>query len=112
MNIRDSIIGYYNCRLYPAGYNIIICRTDLRQIKSTIPGDMISQRSLRKNMLTATKITSISMTVTIGVDRIVISGANVVQIAGDANYDGNVNVGDAVYLINYVLRGGPVPCCP
>lgn len=28
---------------------------------------------------------------------------------GDANSDGNVNVGDAVYLVNYVFRNGPRP---
>ena len=28
---------------------------------------------------------------------------------GDANYDGTVNVGDAVYLVNYIFRSGPVP---
>jgi hypothetical protein len=32
--------------------------------------------------------------------------------AGDANCDGTVNVGDAVYLIAYVFKGGPEPCCP
>ena len=30
-------------------------------------------------------------------------------IFGDANADGFVNVGDAVYLISYVFRGGPEP---
>jgi hypothetical protein len=30
--------------------------------------------------------------------------------AGDANCDGQVNVGDAVYLIAYVFKGGPEPC--
>lgn len=29
--------------------------------------------------------------------------------AGDANHDGGTNVGDAVYLINYVFKGGPAP---
>ena len=28
---------------------------------------------------------------------------------GDANSDGNIDVGDAVYLITYVFRGGPPP---
>jgi hypothetical protein len=28
---------------------------------------------------------------------------------GDANYDATVNVGDAVYLIDYVFKGGPDP---
>ena len=28
---------------------------------------------------------------------------------GDANGDGDCNVGDAVYLINYVFKGGPAP---
>jgi hypothetical protein len=30
-------------------------------------------------------------------------------VAGDANCDGEVNVGDVVYIINYVFRGGPAP---
>jgi outer membrane protein assembly factor BamB len=30
-------------------------------------------------------------------------------ICGDANGDGSVNVADAVYLINYVFKGGPAP---
>lgn len=31
--------------------------------------------------------------------------------AGDANNDGLVNIGDAVYVVSYVFRGGPVPIC-
>lgn len=31
---------------------------------------------------------------------------------GDANRDGLPNVGDAVYLINYVFKAGPGPICP
>ena len=30
-------------------------------------------------------------------------------VLGDANGDRTVNVGDAVYLVNYVFRGGPAP---
>jgi hypothetical protein len=30
-------------------------------------------------------------------------------ICGDANFDEQVNVGDAVFLINYVFKGGPAP---
>jgi len=30
-------------------------------------------------------------------------------VCGDANGDGDVNVGDSVYLINYVFKGGPPP---
>jgi M6 family metalloprotease-like protein len=30
-------------------------------------------------------------------------------LCGDANGDGTVNVGDAVYLINYIFKGGPAP---
>ncbi len=30
-------------------------------------------------------------------------------VCGDANGDGNVNVGDAVFLINYVFKGGQAP---
>jgi hypothetical protein len=32
---------------------------------------------------------------------------------GDANWDGDVNTADAVYLINFVFKGGPAPIpCP
>jgi hypothetical protein len=30
--------------------------------------------------------------------------------AGDTNYDGEVNLADIVCLLNYVLRGGDLPC--
>ncbi|MDD4052048.1 MAG: dockerin type I repeat-containing protein [candidate division Zixibacteria bacterium] len=33
-------------------------------------------------------------------------------ILGDANGDRNVNVGDAVFLISYIFRGGPPPYVP
>ena len=33
-------------------------------------------------------------------------------VCGDANLDGNVDVGDAVFLINYVFLGGPPPAEP
>lgn len=32
-----------------------------------------------------------------------------VYVCGDANMDGQVNVGDAVFLINYIFSGGPGP---
>jgi hypothetical protein len=38
-----------------------------------------------------------------------ISTAPQMYICGDANGDGGVNVGDAVYVINYVFKGGPPP---
>jgi hypothetical protein len=28
---------------------------------------------------------------------------------GDANGDGTINIGDVVYLINYLYKGGPAP---
>ncbi len=31
--------------------------------------------------------------------------------AGDANHDGAINIGDAVYLINYIFKQGPAPEC-
>lgn len=31
------------------------------------------------------------------------------EMSGDANDDGGVNVGDAVYLINWIFKGGPYP---
>ncbi len=31
--------------------------------------------------------------------------------AGDANNDNKLNSGDAVYIISYIFRGGPVPSC-
>ncbi len=30
-------------------------------------------------------------------------------VCGDANSDQDINVGDAVYVINYIFRGGPAP---
>jgi hypothetical protein len=30
-------------------------------------------------------------------------------VCGDANRDGRVNVGDAVYLVNFIFKGGPSP---
>ncbi len=36
---------------------------------------------------------------------------NCCNVAGDANNDGSVNVGDGVYIINYVFKGGPAPIC-
>jgi hypothetical protein len=30
-------------------------------------------------------------------------------MAGDANYDGDINVADAVYLINWIFKNGPAP---
>jgi hypothetical protein len=34
-----------------------------------------------------------------------------VCLCGEANNDCTVNVGDIVYLINYVFKGGPAPAC-
>ena len=31
---------------------------------------------------------------------------------GDANDDGTVNVGDVVYLVSYLYKGGPEPVAP
>ena len=33
-------------------------------------------------------------------------------ICGDAASDGAINVADAVYLINYIFKGGPPPAIP
>ena len=41
-----------------------------------------------------------------------LSLASVPPLPGDANKDGSVNVGDAVYIINYVFKGGPKPVIP
>ena len=30
-------------------------------------------------------------------------------LVGDANYDGIIDVGDVIYLINYLFKGGPLP---
>jgi hypothetical protein len=34
---------------------------------------------------------------------------DLIYVCGNANGDGDVNVGDAVFLINYVFKGGPAP---
>jgi hypothetical protein len=31
--------------------------------------------------------------------------------AGDVNADGNVDIGDVFYLINYLFASGPAPVC-
>ena len=33
------------------------------------------------------------------------------DLAGDANDDGAVNISDAVFLVNYIFRGGAEPVC-
>ena len=33
-------------------------------------------------------------------------------VPGDANSDGSCNLGDALFLVNYVFRSGPSPLCP
>lgn len=38
-------------------------------------------------------------------------GGGCCNTPGDANDDGSANVGDAVYLIGYVFKGGPAPPC-
>jgi C1A family cysteine protease len=42
------------------------------------------------------------------IDDLAVTGIEAYKI-GDANGDGNINVGDAVYLISYVFRNGPAP---
>lgn len=36
---------------------------------------------------------------------------NDMMVCGDVNWDSEVNVGDASYLINYIFNGGPGPLC-
>lgn len=33
------------------------------------------------------------------------------NLPGDANNDGKIGIGDAVYVVTYVFRGGPAPIC-
>lgn len=40
-----------------------------------------------------------------------IMASNCCDLPGDANDDATVNIGDAVYLINYIFGGGPAPNC-
>ncbi len=51
--------------------------------------------------------------VTFGADGIVYAFATLDQtpdaVCGDSNGDGDVNVSDAVFLINYIFKGGPPP---
>ena len=37
---------------------------------------------------------------------------SITYVCGDVNNDGGVNVADAVYIINYVFKGGPAPSFP
>ena len=36
-------------------------------------------------------------------------GQEIILQHGDANFDGAINVGDAVYLVNHVFKGGAMP---
>lgn len=48
-----------------------------------------------------------------GVGRVtVLNNVNPEYIRGDANDDGAINIGDAVYIVSYVFRGGPAPQHP
>jgi hypothetical protein len=38
-------------------------------------------------------------------------GTSCCTLAGDANNDGKIHVGDAVYIVTYVFRSGPAPVC-
>ncbi|MGE4618295.1 MAG: SUMF1/EgtB/PvdO family nonheme iron enzyme [Planctomycetota bacterium] len=41
------------------------------------------------------------------------SGTDYASSGGDANADGNVDIGDAIYLLNHLFTGGPAPApCP
>ncbi len=44
----------------------------------------------------------------------VVTGSVVIRgfLAGDANGDGSVDIGDPVVIISYLYRNGPVPLCP
>ncbi|MFH0971236.1 MAG: dockerin type I domain-containing protein [Candidatus Micrarchaeota archaeon] len=42
-------------------------------------------------------------------DQLKVLFGGMAQFCGDANGDSGVNVGDAVYLISYIFKGGPVP---
>ena len=42
---------------------------------------------------------------------IIIKASTCCDKPGDANNDGLVNVGDAVFVINFVFKGGPPPPC-
>jgi hypothetical protein len=33
-------------------------------------------------------------------------------IPAEADSDNVTNVGNAVYTVNYIFKGGPAPCCP
>jgi hypothetical protein len=41
-----------------------------------------------------------------------VSDSTCCETPGDANRDGTTNVGDVVYIINYVFKGGDAPICP
>ncbi|MEZ5357804.1 MAG: M28 family peptidase [Candidatus Zixiibacteriota bacterium] len=48
-------------------------------------------------------------TVNSATGNVVIMGESPEYTTGDANGDGTINIGDPVYLINYIFKGGPAP---
>ncbi|MEZ5358183.1 MAG: FG-GAP-like repeat-containing protein [Candidatus Zixiibacteriota bacterium] len=40
---------------------------------------------------------------------VLVEPGGIVYMCGDSNNDGSLNVGDAVFLVNYIFKGGPAP---
>jgi len=72
------------------------------------PGDSVSLDSSLWLSLDTNAVEYVNSTVTI----VPAYPDSCCMVPGDANDDGTFNVGDPVYLINYIFHGAPAPLCP
>jgi hypothetical protein len=87
--------GHYTYTYVIPNYNPEWVSIDVRGYNFYIPGGIIEHECIGQQSL------DLSFVIT--------GGEDCDCIPGDANGDGSVNVGDAVYIIAYVFKGGPAP---
>ncbi len=100
----------------PFAYALYLSRDSLFNLDSTTVYPGLSQNSHSVSLTPATYYWKVRAYDSVGAERWS-TQVRSVTIAfccnkpGDANNDNAVNVGDAVYIINYIFKGGPAPSC-